>query len=387
MVTPRRSPSVRPFVVPIAVSLAALVCTSAPPSSAKARDSRVTLASYELIGTVNIPTGTQFAGTEVGGLSSISFDESRGVYYALSDDRSEIDPARYYTLAIDVSDGRLDPGDISFLDVTILRDKSGQPYARLSLDPEGLVLARPGQLFISSEGARNVSPPIPPFVNRYNPVGRETKALPVPVKFLPDAAGTQGVRNNLAFESLNVTPDRASLFTATEGAIVQDGPAADLGQPSNARLLEYDLSQGRPGREYVYVVNPVPNVPVPPTAFRVNGLVELLPLDNVGTMLAMERAFSVGVGNTVHLYEIQTRGATDVSLYFALPASFVPVSKRFVLDVESDLGIVPDNLEGMAFGPPLPDGRHLLILASDNNFDTAAVTQFIALAVTLDVVP
>jgi hypothetical protein len=55
-----------------------------------------------------------------------------------------------------------------------------------------------------------------------------------------------------------------------------------------------------------------------------------------------------------------------------------------VLDVQTDLGIVPDNLEGMAFGPLLPDGRLPLILVSDNNFDTAAVTQFIVLAVTLE---
>lgn len=38
----------------------------------------------------------------------------------------------------------------------------------------------------------------------------------------------------------------------------------------------------------------------------------------------------------------------------------------------------------MAFGPPLPDGRLPLILVSDNNFDLAAVTQLIVLAVTLE---
>ncbi len=40
----------------------------------KSKDNQVTLASYELIGTVNIPTGTQFEGTEIGGLSSITYD-------------------------------------------------------------------------------------------------------------------------------------------------------------------------------------------------------------------------------------------------------------------------------------------------------------------------
>jgi hypothetical protein len=341
----------------------------------------VSFASYELIGTVNFPTGYMFAGTQVGGLSSITYDASRGVFYALSDDQSQINPARYYTLGIDLADGRLDPGDIAFLDVTTLLDESGLPYAPASFDPEGLVLARPGFLFLSSEGITNRA--INPFVNRYNLDGEFTKAAPVPDKFLP-SGGIQGVRQNYAFESLNVSPDRRFLYTATEGALVQDGPAANIGVSSNARILQYDMRKLRPGSEYVYMVDPVADVPVPPTAFRVNGLVELLPLDNLGTMLAMERSFSVGVGNTVHLFQISTQGATDVSGNFALPSSFVPVSKQFILDVETDLGIVPDNLEGMAFGPPLPDGRLPLVIVSDNNFDPAAVTQFIVLAVTLE---
>jgi hypothetical protein len=225
--------------------------------------------------------------------------------------------------------------------------------------------------------------------------GFQTRTLTVPDKFLPSTSGTQGVRNNLAFESLNTTPDQRSLYTASEGALVQDGPAADINQSSFARILQYRLSSGEPGSEYVYVVNPVAEAPVPPNQFRVNGLVELLPLDNLGTMLAMERSFSVGapgLGNTVWLYEIQTQGATDVSGYFSLypngtgqpPINFTPVTKRLILNVESDLGIEPDNLEGMAFGPTLPDGRVPLVLVSDNNFSAGQSTQFIVLAVELE---
>ena len=63
--------------------------------------------------------------------------------------------------------------------------------------------------------------------------------------------------------------------------------------------------------------------------------------------------------------------------------AFTPVTKRLILNVEADLGIEPDNLEGMAFGPALPDGRLPLVLVSDNNFDPTATTQFIVLAVEL----
>ena len=357
--------------------------------TAQSKDNQISIASYELIGTVNIPTGAQFAETEIGGLSSITYDPARNVYYAISDDQGTIDPVRYYTLHIDVSDGQLDLGDITFLEVTTILDESGAPYAPTSLDPEGLVLTHEGSLYFSSEGFAARTPPVNPFINRMNLNGKHNRSLVIPNKFLPTNA--QGVRNNLGFESLNVTPDQKTLVTASEGALAQDGPAANLGQSSFARILEYRLSSGRPGNEYVYVVNPVAEVPVPPEQFRVNGLVELLPLDNLGSMLALERSFSVGAegaGNTIWLYEIQTQGATDVSGKFSLlNESFTPVTKRLILNVEADLGIEPDNIEGMAFGPALPDGRVPLILVSDNNFAASQTTQFIVLAVELDSVP
>jgi 3-phytase len=358
-------------------------------ATAKAKDDKVTLASYELIGTVNIPTGTQFEGTEIGGLSSITYDSKRGTYYAISDDQGTIDPVRYYTLDIDVSDGQLDPGDVRFLAVTTMLDASGAPYTPTSLDPEGLALTHEGSLYFSSEGFAARTPPVNPFIDRMNLNGRHNRSLVIPEKFLP--RGTQGVRSNLGFESLNVTPDQKTLVTASEAALVQDGPAANLGQSSLARILEYRLSSGQPGSEYVYVVNPVAEIPVPADQFRVNGLVELLPLDNLGTMLALERSFSVGAeggGNTIWLYEIETQGATDVSGKFSLLNEvFTPVTKRLILNVETDLGIEPDNIEGMAFGPALPDGSLPLILVSDNNFAVTQTTQFIVLAVELESTP
>jgi hypothetical protein len=350
----------------------------------------VTVEGYELIGEVTFPTGYVFEDTEVGGLSGIVYDRARDVYYSLSDDQGQIDPTRYYSVEIDVSDGSLDDGDIRFVEVTTLLDENGQPFAAGSLDPEGIALATPGRLLMSSEG--NALVPTDPFIRRYNLNGRQTAEYPVDDKYSPDGTGVSGVRQNLAFESLAVTPDHNTLYTATEGALAQDGPAADVGVGSLARVAEYDLAQRTAGAEYVYVTEPVAEPPDPPDAFRVNGLVDLLPIDNAGTMLALERSFSVGKGNTVWLFEVSTVGATDVSgipdLYdesSGTPAAFTPVSKRFLLDVEADLGLVADNLEGLAWGPPLPDGRQLLIIVSDNNFSPGQVTQFIGLALDVGV--
>lgn len=66
--------------------------------------------------------------------------------------------------------------------------------------------------------------------------------------------------------------------------------------------------------------------------------------------------------------------------------SFTPVTKRLLLNF-ADLGLsTVDNLEGLAFGPPLADGRLPLIVVSDNNFAPNQVTQFVALAVDLETV-
>jgi 3-phytase/alkaline phosphatase D len=351
---------------------------------------QVTVADVESLGVVVFPTGTMFQGTEVGGLSGITYDAKRDVYYALSDDRSEEAPSRFYSVNIDVSDGSLDDGDVTFLDVTFLRDHRGNLYEELAIDPEGIELLNPGQLYISTEGDDDTDPMTDPFVDRFNPAGKQNRALPVPGKFLYSVDDGNQVRDNLGFESLTSTPNRRYLVTATENALLNDGPIATLTNDSPARVLLFDARKKQPMQEFIYCVGPIPKAPVPPGAFADNGLVDLQALDNMGTHLAMERSFAVGVGNTVRLYETSVEGATDYSNVTALnwdgcqPSVDGAMSKELAADFEADLGVTPDNLEGMGFGPFLPDGRRLLIVVSDNNFNPSQVTQFIALAVTLE---
>ena len=202
---------------------------------------------------------------------------------------------------------------------------------------------------------------------------------------LPNATGTRGVRQNLGFESAATPPNGRFLFTATEAALVQDGPPATVGAGSPARILRYNLQQQRLDRQYVYWTDPIAEPPVPANQFAVNGLVELLPLNNQ-FLLALERSFSVGApgtGNTIKLYDVALPGADDVNGFDSLALlldSIEPVEKTLLLDFDV-LGIPLDNIEGMTFGPDLPDGRRSLILVSDNNFSPAAFTQFLLFAV------
>ncbi len=354
---------------------------------------RQTVTDVEFLGEVSFPTGYVFEGTEVGGLSGIAYDAKKRVYYAISDDRSQINPARFYTLSINLRDGRLDQGDIALKAVTTLKDANGNAFPAFSLDPEDISLAKQGTVYISSEGEVNPEQNriTDPFMNQFGLNGQQLSELPIPKQFLASAEDT-GIRNNLAFESLTISTDGRYLYTATENALKQDGPAASLNDKSLSRILKYDLQTGKVVGEFVYEVEAVSAEPIPADGFATNGLVDLLAIDNNGTLLALERSFSVGVGNTVKLYEIRTQGALDVSILDSLaedgnafeidPA----VSKREIFDFSS-LGIPLDNLEGIELGPQLADGRQSLIVVSDNNFSRTQSTQVIALALDLDTIP
>ncbi|MEO1131328.1 MAG: phytase [Cyanobacteria bacterium J06639_1] len=355
--------------------------------------SRKSVADVELLGeVVTFETGTIVAETELGGISGLAYDAANGVYYALSDDRSQNAPARFYTASIDLSDGSLDAGDVTFLEVTTLTDAEGNPFPEGGIDPEGIALRNNGSLFISSEGDANNL--LNPFVNGFSLGGEQFSELPVPDKFLPTADSSSGIRNNQAFESLTISPDGRFLFAATENALFQDGDRSGLDNQSLSRIIKYDLATGQPVSEFVYEVEPIPGPPNPIDSFADNGLVELLAIDNNGTLLALERSFAVGVGNTIKLFEIQTQGALDVSSADSLfdDANGVPfeidpaVSKRLLVDF-ADLGVTPDNIEAMSFGPQLEDGRQSVIFASDNNFNDAQTTQFVALGLDIESTP
>ena len=365
--------------VAVAVAVAAAVGAGASAQGSKP-------PKLQFLGQAIVPTGTTFAGTTIGGLSSITFDRKRGVFYSLSDDQSQFNPARFYTLHIDLSDGSLANGDVHFDAVTTLLAPNGLPYAPFSLDPEGLALTKNGELVVTSEGI--AANGIAPFVRRYSLGGAFLGDLPVPDAFLPTSP-THGVRQNLAFEAAAVAPNGRHLFVGMEAALAQDGPAASLTNGSASRILRYNLANGRLERQNVYFTDPIAQAPVPATQFAVSGLVELLPF-NDQFMLSMERSFSVGAptlgntGNTIKLYSVSFHGATNVngddSIAGALASrKFRPVTKTLLLDL-STLGIPLDNVEGMTLGPRLPDGRRSLVLVSDNNFAASQFTQFLLFA-------
>ena len=349
------------------------------------------IGTVSYLGVQTFATGsTTVGGARVGGLSGIDYDAATGTYYLQSDARTTTDTGpfgRYFTARIDTlaTTGTFGDGSVAFTGVGTIKQPDGTPFPATRIDPESIRF-RNGKLYVSSEGeASTVANQQNPFVRQYDAAtGTQTKDYAVPSRYNADASpnATTGIRNNLAFESLTFSADGLSLYTATENALKQDGPAATATNGSNSRILQFDATTGQAMREFVYRTDPIA---VAPTggAFAVSGLVELLSVDATH-MLALERSFTVGVGNSVKMYEIDFSGATDVSAIDSVSdlTGISAVSKRLVFDFGSVFApSALDNLEGIAFGPTLPDGSRSLIVVSDDNFGGGVGTQFIALKV------
>ncbi|WP_162467113.1 esterase-like activity of phytase family protein [Streptomyces cavernae] len=344
-----------------------------------------------LLDTLTVPAGTTELGMPFGGLSGIDYDKKSGEYVALSDDRSENGKARFYTLRLPV-DGDGFAHDKPDLDaLTVLDDTTGEPFAPKAVDPEAIRWAPGGKsLLWTSEGASASGQPA--FVREASPSGDHERELPLPKAYAPvrNSSGTltAGVRNNQALEGLTLSADGSKVVTITENALVQDGPAAGLTAKSPSRLLVMDRGTGAAEAEHVYEVDPISDAPTAPLPAPVGtysadrGVSEILAI-NETDYLTVERSFASGVGFSIRLYWTTTRGATDVSGREKLSGSEQPMPKKLLYDfTTTGTADTADNVEGLTWGPTLPDGSRSLVLVADDNFGfNGSVTKFHLLSV------
>lgn len=361
-----------------------LFAAGCQPDRAEHHKKSQTTIKLKLLGQAVIPYNYSYKNTIVGGLSGLAYSPAAHQFYVVSDDRSQKSPARFYTFKIQLTkNGSFNENSIRFTDVHILKTPARQPYEPGTIDPEGIALGADGLIYISSEGAPRKG--IAPFINGYTKDGQFVRSLPVPKAFWNpknNSTAQQGIRTNLAFETLTATPNGQVLYTATENALFQDGPASDSTHRSPARIIAYDLLSGHILHQYLYIVDSIYVAPRPRGSFAVNGLTDMVALDNKGHFLAIERNFVAGQGNHITLYKVSIAGADDIQGVYSvktLNRPVEPVQKKAVAHLNSfDINI--GNFEGIALGPPLPGGGQLLLIVSDNNFSSSQQTIFTAFA-------
>ena len=347
------------------------------------------ITGLRLIGEQRIALKHAFEGTTVGGLSGIDYDAANKSWVMESDDRSEINPARFYRAALNFDSKAFTSVTLSSVHFFTQPDGSRYPnLAHAKLDRGDQVAdietirvdPQDGSLWYGSEGNRKVG--LHPFVRHADSGGRYLATLPTPVMFNVSKEEV-GSRNNMTFEALSFASDGKSLWLGMEAALYQDGPLATPDNGSVVRITRLDRA-GKVLGQYAYPIEPVASRPGPGREAD-NGVSEILAV-NDHQVLVVERA---GVANAdgvytnhVRIYEMETQGATDVQALPALAgATYVPARKRLLLDLEKTGLARVDNIEGISWGPRLENGRRSLVLISDDNFNPLQVTQILAFEV------
>ncbi len=345
------------------------------------------ISSLKYLGEYDVPFNAQFRNTTIGGLSGIDYDPANQVYYIISDDRSAINPARYYTAKLNVTEKGID--SVQFVGVHYFLQLNGEIYKNFKNDPTNApdpesirYYPKTSQLVWTSEGERSRKKDRlvlqNPSINSSRLDGRYISSFPTPTNACTYVTEL-GSRQNGSLEGIAFSQDYTSMFTSMEEPLYQDGPRAELiRNKALIRIYKWDVESKQNVAQYAYELDPVAYLPVTPNAFIVNGVTEILSVGE-NKLLVMERSYSTGrIANTIKVFIADLAHASDVMFVSSLkekPPERL-IEKKLLLNMDS-LGIFIDNMEGVTFGPPLPNGHQTLVFVSDNNFSSLEKTQFL----------
>jgi hypothetical protein len=357
-------------------------CAQLTPAPASAPERSV--ASLRFIGEQRIPLKQEFQGTSIGGLSGVDYDPMHDEWVMESDDRSAINPARFYT-------ARMDYDGAGFKSVTVtgmhlFRQADGSNYPGVKEfdvqrkgdvpDIEAIrVDPLDGSIWYASEGDRKRG--LDPFVRHARRDGAYLATMPLPAMFRMSREAT-GPRDNLTFEGLSFAVDGKTLWVSMEAPLYQDGPLPSVNAGAMARINRFTRS-GELLAQYAYPVDAIPAAPGPGKVAD-NGVSEILAVNRHALLVLERSAVQDAEGayrNHVRVYEMDTAGASDVRGLASLAgADYRPAAKRLLLDLDT-LGIRIDNLEAISWGHRLANGHDTLMIVSDDNFSKTQVTQFL----------
>lgn len=344
------------------------------------------IGSLRFINEYIVPNGMQFKETTVGGLSGIDYDKAGGVYYMICDDPSARSPARFYTAKLLISKNGID--SVVFMDVATILNAQGKSYPDINKDrihsadleamrydpvQDILIRSSEGQRIIR-DGKQELQNPDIVMMDRN---GRYIDSFSLPANLYIQSE-EKGPRHNSVFEGLTFADDN-SVYISLEDAIYEDGRSAGTGDSTSwTRFLKFDRRTKKQSAQFAYQLDAVSHVPVPPGAFKINGVSDILYIGN-DKFIVIERGYSTGrLPSDIRVYLADIKNAGDISAVSSLTTQPVekPITKKLLLNM-NELDIFIDNIEGVTFGPVLPNGHRSLIFVSDNNFSPKQKTQFL----------
>jgi hypothetical protein len=311
-------------------------------------------------------------------------------------------PNRYQQFSITVTPSVSSPTGYTVnatnVGTTLLKNSQGAQYLGIStaystnpliendrLDSEGIRVAPDNTVWVSDEYG--------PYILHFNQQGQEIGSLTLPAGFqvanpgptatYEAANNTTGRTTNRGMEGLAISPDGKTLVAMMQSSLTQDGGL----NGSNDRVLVYDLTNPTAApKQYLYQLDS-----------KSTPISELLAVNN-HEFLVDERDSNGGATGIKKLYEFdinQSNAPTDLTntAYSGTtatnglpttgtPAGVTPLTKTLFANIGQILNNatpspfssidgtngLPDKIEGYAWGPDLPDGRHLLLATNDNDF-------------------
>lgn len=342
---------------------------------------------------------------QAGGFGSAIAYSGRDNLYIATPDRGPADGTssyidRFYTIRIDLKRQSANnyqvlpeivatrllrrAGHDFFTGSALAFDATGS-FESLRFDPEGVRVSQCGNsLFVSDEYG--------PYLYEFSLAsGKRLRSIALPNKYLIDfpsatpsvelSQNLAGRQSNRGMEGLAISPDGRKLYGIMQSPLIQDG-ALDANNSRiglNVRILETDTVTGA-ARELLYVLDS-----------RSNGISEIVAV-NDREFLVLERDGRAGANASFKkIFKIDISAATDIRDMKQLPTSGTPagvvmVTKQLFIDLLNPaFGLAgtnfPEKIEGLAFGPDLEDGRHLLLVVNDNDFIAAQPTRIFAFAI------
>ena len=369
---------------------ALLLCTIVSCSTTKkisTNHATTGINAVKFLGQYIIPYNLAYNNTTVGGLSGIDYDAADDKYFLICDDRSAVNPARFYTAHISFTQKGIDT--VYFTGVQTLLQQNGNVYPNSkedpyhTPDPEAIRFnPQTRQLIWTSEGERivkdnNIVLENPAIIS-ITEKGKYIDSFSLPHNLIMQNT-ENGPRQNGVLEGLTFSDHFKNLYVNVEEPLYEDGPRADVtDNGAFIRIFKFNVISRQNTQQVAYKLEPVAHAANPANEFKINGIPDILFLSD-NKLLVIERSFSTGrLACTIKLFLADLNNATDIKKMPSLKLnnSFVPATKKLLLNMD-DLGIYIDNVEGVTFGPVLPNGHKTLLFVADNNFNPLEKTQFL----------
>ncbi len=347
--------------------------------------------------TLDASGGTQINDGRLGFFSGLYYDAARDEWWALSD-RGPGGGTLHYEPRVHRFKLDVDPqsGAISNFQVlsTLIFRRGGSTLdgfapevagpLGLALDPEGVVVnPLTGHLLVSDEYG--------PSLIEVNRAGQVVRRFETPANLLPrngltgtpnfasDAGNTAGKRANRGFEGVAISPDGRTAYAMLQSAMLDEGGS----NGSINRIVAFDTRTGRALAQYAYRME---------GSSQGRGISALVAINEREFLVLERNNRGLGVDSTLanpnkKVFRIDLTGATDVSainLATAAAGSWTAVAKTAApwLDLAAAAtlaqpslaalgGVSPEKWEGLAIGPRLADGSHLVLAGTDNDYSVS----------------